>query len=247
MKIKSICLLLALMLIGCAEEDAVTFEPFTISSENCQNCSNISIAIPRALGQGKLSETINSALREELIALLNFDEESDAQTIEEAVDAFKKDYKELNDKFPEESMPWEAKIKGGLTYESKQLLTIKLESYLFTGGAHGYSTVRFLNFDKLQGVELEQRDLFSNAKKFEDFAEIAFRRQENIALDDLINSTGFMFETEQFTLPENIGYTEEGILLFYEPYEIASYADGAILLTLPFKDVNAFLNFPVLP
>lgn len=247
MKIKSIYLLLALMLIGCAEEDAVTFEPYTISSENCQNCSNISIAIPRALGQGKLSETINSALREELIALLNFDEESDAQTIEEAVDAFKKDYKELNDKFPEESMPWEAKIKGGLTYESKQLLTIKLESYLFTGGAHGYSTVRFLNFDKLQGVELEQRDLFSNAKKFEDFAEIAFRRQENIALDDLINSTGFMFETEQFTLPENIGYTEEGILLFYEPYEIASYADGAILLTLPFKDVNEFLNFPVLP
>lgn len=247
MKIKFSSLLLVLIFIGCNEEHAVTFEPYSISSESCENCANVSIAIPKALAQTKLSEAINIALREELIALLNFDEQSDAQTIEEAVDAFAKDYKNLNEKFPEESTPWEAKIKGDLTYESKKILTIKLESYLFTGGAHGYSTVRFLNFDKLQSTELERQELFNNQEKFENFAEVAFRKQENIALDTPINSTGFMFEAERFTLPENIGYTEKGILLFYEPYEIASYADGAILLTLPFKDVNTFLKIPAQP
>lgn len=247
MKIKFSSLLLLLIFIGCSEEYAVTFEPYYISSEDCENCANVSIAIPKALAQTKLSEAINIALREELIALLNFDEESDAQTIEEAVNAFAKEYRNLNEKFPEESMPWEANIKGDLTYENEQLLTIKLESYLFTGGAHGYSTIRFLNFDKLQSKELEQQELFNNLEKFENFAEVAFRKQENIALDTPINSTGFMFEAEHFTLPENIGYTEEGILLFYEPYEIASYADGAILLTLPFKDVNTFLKIPAQP
>ena len=53
-----------------------------------------------------------------------------------------------------------------------------------------------------------------------------------------------MFETESFYLPDNIGYTENGLILFYEPYEIASFADGPIILTIPYTDANPFLNFP---
>ncbi|WP_419212957.1 PdaC/SigV domain-containing protein [Maribacter sp. X9] len=247
MKIRLIYLLVLFVFFSCKKEDALTFEPYSISSESCEACSTVSISIPKALEKTKLSETINIALREEIIALLNFDEESDAQDIEGAVKAFIKDYQILNEKFPEESIPWEAKIKGTITFENKEILTIKLESYLFTGGAHGYDTVRFLNFKKVEGTELENQKLFINEEGFKAFAEAEFRKQEKIAAEAPINSSGFMFENEVFYLPENLGYTDKGVLLFYESYEIASYADGPITLTLPFQKVNPFLKFPIKP
>jgi hypothetical protein len=144
-------------------------------------------------------------------------------------------------------MPWEAKVNGTIIFENKDVLTIKLESYIYTGGAHGYGTNRFLNFDKIKEVELDRQELFKNEDEFKTFTETIFRKQENVPADATINSTGFMFETENFYLPENIGYTDKGLLLFYEPYEIASFADGPIILTILYNDANKFLKIAVKP
>ena len=42
-----------------------------------------------------------------------------------------------------------------------------------------------------------------------------------------------MFEEDRFSLPENLGFTPGGLELLYNPYEVASYADGPISLVLP--------------
>ena len=143
--------------------------------------------------------------------------------------------------YPETIAPWEAKIDGSVVYEDKELLTLQLQSYVFTGGAHGYSAQRFLNFDKKRGVALENWQLFQNREAFEQFVETKFREQEAIPAEASINQTGLMFESDRFYLPENIGFTKEGVKLLYNPYEVASYADGPIVLTLPFNEVRPFL------
>lgn len=247
MKLNFLSLLFFLFLIACNNEETTTFEPLSITNNSCEDCTTVVIEIPKALGKTKLSETINTALQEEIIALLNFDEISHAQNINNAVVAFINDYEELNNKFPEESMPWEASIHGSIVFENKDILTIKLESYIFTGGAHGYGTNRFLNFEKKNGNELDLKDLFKNEDDFKLLAESIFKEQENIPTNAEINSTGFMFETEVFSLPDNIGYTENGLQLFYEPYEIASFADGPIIVTIPYNEANKHLNFSIQP
>jgi hypothetical protein len=50
-----------------------------------------------------------------------------------------------------------------------------------------------------------------------------------------------MFEDEKFYLPQNIFYTDKGLLLYYNSYEAASYADGPKELLLPYKEVNEYL------
>ncbi|MEP5547545.1 DUF3298 and DUF4163 domain-containing protein [Maribacter dokdonensis] len=237
-------LLFGLLLIACNNKNHLPFEPYTVSTDSCENCTKVKIEIPHATANTKLSKTINAALEGEIIALLNFDEESDATNLIEAKNAFLKDYEELSNKFLEESIPWEATIEGAISFENDTLITINLISYIYTGGAHGYGTNRFLNFNKLEGAELYQENLFHDLDEFTHFAESLFRKQENIPLDGSINSTGFMFETEQFYLPTNIGYTEDGLLLFYEPYEIASFADGPITLLIPFSKANLYLKYP---
>ena len=143
--------------------------------------------------------------------------------------------------FPDESIPWEAKIDAEVAYENNDLITIMLNSYIFTGGAHGYGSTRFLNFEKKSGLELGRKDLFKNQGDFVDFAEERFRMQEKIPNDQSINSTGLMFELDEFYLPENIGFTQSGLKLLYNPYEVASYADGTIEMTIPYGEVEKFL------
>lgn len=241
MKIRVICMLFLFLNFGCKNEGKLTFEPISFTHENCTDCPLVSISIPKALGTSKIDNTVNTAISNEIISLLNFDDEADAPNIQSAVSSFQIEYEAIKERFAKESMQWEAKINGEVAFEDRNILTVRLNSYLFTGGAHGYSTTRFLNFNKRKGVQLENEELFKNKEKFEGLAETKFRSQEKIPAKKPINSTGFMFETEAFYLPENIGYTKDGLQLFYEQYEVASYADGPIVLTLPYKEIKNHL------
>lgn len=243
MNFRLFCFFCLLLIYSCEEEYQLLFEQTTYGNTPCELCATVQISIPKAKGTAALDNAINTALKEELIYILNFDETDDATDIESAIATFSKGYTDLKSKFIEEATPWEAKISGELSYEDTNFISIKINSYIFTGGAHGYSTTRFLNFDKLQALELNTEDLFHNQTKFTALAALAFRSQEQIPLHTSINSTGFMFDNDTFYIPENIGYTQEGLQLFYEQYEIASYADGPIKITLPFLELKDHLKY----
>jgi len=234
-------IILLLALVGCQKENKLTFETVSLDETRCSECPNVGINVPKALENSKIATTINNAIDEEIIETLNYDDELEATSIKDAVESFSNGYWELKKLYPEEAIGWEANIEGKVTYEDDNFITLELNSYIFTGGAHGYSSRHFLNFDKKKGKELENWEIFKDRKDFEKFAEQKFRNQEKIPLDGPINSTGFMFERDLFYLPENIGFTEEGIKLLYNPYEVASYADGPIVLTLPFTDIKPYL------
>lgn len=234
-------LLFFILLLGCKNTDQLTFEPVNYENAPCDDCPKVSISIPKVLEKIKVGLAIENALREEVIFLLTFDDEIKATNIEEAIQSFDNGYTELKNMYPDEAASWEAKINGEISYEDKKILTIQLDSYIFTGGAHGYSATRFLNFDKKKGTELENWQLFKSTGDFEHFVESEFRSKEKIPQDKPINSTGFMFEQDSFYLPENIGFTEKGLQLHYNQYEVASYADGPIVLTLPYDEVKNYL------
>lgn len=234
-------IILLLVLVGCQKENKLTFETLSLDETRCSECPNVEINIPKALENSKIAESINTAIEEEIIETLNYDDELEATSIKDAVQSFSNGYWELKKLYPEEATSWEAKIEGKVSYENADFISIELNSYIFTGGAHGYSSQHFLNFDKNKAKELENWEIFKDRKDFEQFAEQKFRNQEKIPLEGPINSTGFMFESDTFYLPENIGFTKEGIKLLYNPYEVASYADGPIVLTLPFTDLKPYL------
>ncbi len=243
------CFLLLMVLLSCQGEqkETLTFKPNSFQSESCTMCPVVSITIPQAIENSKLGLTINDAITQAVVLELIYDDAVEANTLEEAVQSFKNGFLELKEMYPDESLGWEAKINGELTYEDAAVITIKIDSYIFTGGAHGQSTTRFLNFDKKKGVQIETSDLFEEDPKLLTYAETKFRNQEQIPEGTSINSTGFMFENNSFYLPENIGYTKEGIQLLYEQYEVASYAEGPIVLLLPYAEVQGFLKVkPVL-
>lgn len=226
---------------GCEGENRTVWHPREYLGKVCEACPSVRVAIPQAAETTALGRGVNRALTEEVIELLDYDETRDAASIPEAIGAFDAGYREMRRQFPDETIGWEADIEGLITYEDDRLLSVKLQTYLFTGGAHGMSAIRFLNFDKKTGEELGHEELFADVTVLRDLAEKAFRETRGIPPVGGINQTGFMFDEDRFTLPENMGFTPQGLEMLYNPYEVASYADGPISLILPMEAVAPLL------
>jgi hypothetical protein len=234
--------LIVFLSLSCEEESHLVYEPIVYSNAPCDDCPAVSIAYPRVLEDTKIGRAVNTGIEEEIISLLTFSDSLEVTDLNEAINSFTLGYSELKAVYPDETVPWEARIKAEVSFENRRVLSIRLDSYLFTGGAHGYTSTNFLNFDIGKGQKINTQELFEDLLAFRSYAETKFREQENIPGEAPINSTGFMFELDSFYLPANIGLTPKGILLLYNQYEVASYADGQIQLVIPFEEAKRFVT-----
>jgi len=247
-KIK-IVFLLFFVTISCKKQETIllTFESFSEEYKgNCpsNDCAIVTIDYIKLLGEKEVIDKINFTLGNSIIYFLNSnsDKRIKATTVPEAANIFIKEYEKDKNEFPELS-PYEAEISISKSLITSKIISIKTKQYTFTGGAHGNSSTSFLNFDPQTGLLITKSSLFKNKKEFTDFVEVLFRKENNISEKEPINSTGFWFENDTFNLPETIGFSNNNVILIYNQYEIASYADGAIELIIPIEKVKPYLTF----
>lgn len=245
-------LLVFLIISSCKDEKETKGPPLHFenksiikeSEEDCENasflCSFIRIGTIEAAGPKEISEKINTRLQQHIIDLVSTEEDQQISSLGELADTFLRNQQKTAAEF-EEDIPWKADINTSIYSHTEKLLSIGVEAQIFTGGAHGYRSLTFLNFDPKTGELYQQKDLFT--KEFKEYAEVVFRKKQEIPKEENINSTGFWFENDEFHLPENIGVDNQNILLVYNAYEIASYANGDITLEIPIEEAQSFINF----
>jgi len=228
----SILLCSFVLFFGCKEDLSLYFSEVNITTDNN---TLVEINIPKAFGDSTISNNINSEISKLIISQLNIgdSETSTSKTIEESVTAFNNEYRAFVSDFPESTQPWEAQIDGEVMFQSEKVISISLTFYINTGGAHGNLHISLLNFNALTGKSIDNNDLFNNSEAFKNIAKIHF--------DNTIKDKNTLFEPDNFILPENIGYTEEGLMLLYNVYEIAPYSTGTIEFTIPYNEVDSVL------
>ena len=259
---KYVTLALALMLIASCKKDTETTTETTITEKapalsfdtkqynqkttlpcKAEHCTHVDISVPIAKGVPVVADSINKTIFNTVRGIVYFGEKpTNATSYEELMDSFIKSYDELSKKFPDEAIGWEGKINATVDYTSDNIIDVKVNNYMFTGGAHGYEGNRSLLLDAKTGKSLSYSDIFKDQKAFTAYAEKKFRQQFKIPEGQPINSTGMMFAKEVFELPQNIFFKQNGLLLYYNSYEIASYADGAKELILPYSEIEQYLK-----
>lgn len=206
-------------------------------------CPQINLRIPIAKDVPVVADSINKKVFSVLKEIIYFGEKPYTSTNYNGLLAsFIGSYEKLQKDFPKDTFGWEAKIEGKVKYQSDSILNIEINHYTYMGGAHGYQGLRSLIFDPETGKTISNNKLFKNKNAFKAFAEKKFRAKYKISENQSINSTGLMFEDGKFELPQNIFYTDKGLLLYYNRYEAASYSDGPKELLLSYKEVNEYLR-----
>lgn len=140
---------------------------------------------------------------------------------------------------------WEATLSAKLLRQTGPLVLLQLDSYSYTGGAHGMPSSTFLNFDRRTNQKLKLDDVVLDGmrpaliEKLQ-LAHSAWKKQEGFTTADFAETWPFV-ETDNFALAEN------GLVFGYAPYAIGPYSAGMPALTIPYAELGGILKAEWLP
>ncbi|AXT18757.1 DUF4163 domain-containing protein [Flavobacteriaceae bacterium AU392] len=237
MKKKIFLIVISLTVFSCKKEVPITFSEIELKYNDL---AMIEINIPKAEGNTENASMLNSKIQNHIANTLNYVEDYiENLKLETAIEVFNNEYSSFKANFEDSELIWEAIFDGEITYQSSEIISIPITSYLNTGGAHGSLNVTFLNFDPESGNLLSFEEFIEDINGFKTLAKTYFEKKFGITNDKSFED---YFFGQNFLLPENIGFNDEGILLFYNVYEIASYTDGPTEFTIPFDEVQSYLK-----
>jgi hypothetical protein len=160
----------------------------------------------------------------------------------QAVNLFAADYESMLKDMGSLGGCWDLKTSADTVHVSDKVLTVKYETYAYTGGAHPNSNSSFYTFDLESGRMLTLADMVSDTTALLSVVENAFRKNQELLPQNNLEEQGYFLRDGRFFLPANVGMSREGMVFYYNPYEIAAYALGPIQVTVPYEQLNGILR-----
>gem|GEM_PF-2392755 len=179
-----------------------------------------------------VQKRINEALTQHLLA-------SDTiVTIEQVLKDFIREYSEFAEEMKNEDLEftpnWSLELTQKVAWNTPEVFVVENNVYTYSGGAHGGYASGYLNFSPRTGKLLTLKDLI-DPEKMESFKKLCEQYfLEKYPEDD------FWFPEEGFYLPETFGLLPQGMTFVYGLYEIAPYAAGEIVFTVPYEKAGVF-------
>lgn len=129
-----------------------------------------------------------------------------------------------------ESMPYEYDAEYVVTYNQNGVLSLLLNQYGYSGGAHGMSYRQAFNFSLKDGKLLLLRDLFG--------ANPNYKKELNAKLKKQFQTNGGYFGNFTGLNSEQDYYLQDGkAVLFFQLYEYTAYAAGFPEYSFTFKEL----------
>lgn len=199
-------------------------------------------------GEGDAVEVMNQTMQELQASVLSA-ARTDSMNLdtEMSIDTAESDGSE------EETLPQEADaaqpvysmaltIDGddAITYLDDHYVCVRADGYEYTGGAHGTPFRQYFVFDRETGARLSLSDVVENPVE-------ELQAKVGAAFRELAEKTNFAFESPEdleHTVADGISYespfylSETGVVFYYAPYEIASYAEGFPEVTIPYSELE---------
>ena len=186
-----------------------------------------------------MSKTINFKIEEAIISSLS--DASKKTSLKSILKDFNTEYLNFRKDFSEDTEAiWELYIETEKIYQSEEIITIAISAYEFKGGAHGNDKIKLLNLNAKTGDVLHKRDIIDDLKRFEAIAATHFIK--SLELEESQTEIQDFFFGKPFQLPENMGFSDDGLVLLYNTYEVASYDQGYTEFVIPFDEITTLLK-----
>ena len=222
-----------------------TDKSFLKSYNNCSpndTCTYFKVDYIEAVS-GKNKDKINNLISR-IINVSTTLGETAPPSMQVAADTFMAQFVQMRKEFPESPQYWYLETSVAVDNETPNILTIAAGNSSYLGGAHPNSYLQFYNISKETGDTLTLSNLFAPGfeKKLNYLIDTKFRKDNNLKPGDDLADKGGLFENK---IAFNYNYTftkEGGMTFYYNQYEIASYAQGPIEVTLSKDDIAPLLS-----
>jgi hypothetical protein len=140
--------------------------------------------------------------------------------------------------------PWHDHRKATVLLNTAKIFSVLVENDSYLGGAHGSHGRSYANFRPATGAAMALADVvkLEALAKVAALAEKQLRKIHEIDAKSSLTDAGFTFKDGKFTLTDNFGITAEGLVFFYNDYEIAPYAMGPSEIKLPYPDLRGLMR-----
>ena len=125
-------------------------------------------------------------------------------------------------------MGWSLERHVTIVNETADILTLAFFENSYTGGAHPNSTLHYSNIDLFTGRELTMLSILADGgkRRLTALADSIFRRNRMLTKKADLQEAGYWFEDNTFRLNQNFGLRKDGLVLYFNAYDIAPYAAG---------------------
>jgi Predicted secreted protein len=202
---------------------AVTVSTRAVKNESDYMSVDLSIPVINGLADQAIQSDLNARFEKDAIDLQD--------KLQTEIDSYVK-YNQENG-FP--IRPYDLTTQYQECYQNDALLSLYVDYYQYTGGAHGATDRRPYNIDLKTGQDVALKDLFQSGYDYKTL--INARINEQIAAQPDIyfsGDMGFKGITE-----DQRYYIKDGFLVVYfSQYEIAPYASGIPEFKIPLTDLK---------
>lgn len=139
-------------------------------------------------------------------------------------------------------------LEASIQRSDEDLVVVQLDSYIFTGGAHGLSTTQYINWlpktDKI--LSLEGMLLPRKMSEFEQALKVQHALWLKTNPQAKENPAAYN-KLWPFVPTDNAALLANGLAVTYDPYTIAPYSFGRPTLVIPYSDLKGILRPELLP
>ncbi|MGI4874663.1 MAG: DUF3298 domain-containing protein [Janthinobacterium lividum] len=145
------------------------------------------------------------------------------------------------DERPSLTLNYDDQTSTSVLFHKSNLLSLGFFSYSYSGGAHGLNGTTVASYDLRTGRRLHYDDIFLPTAQarlpalLEQAVRQLLKMKPNEALDEQLL-------VAKIPLTHNVCLTAGGALFVYEPYEIASYAQGEVRVFVPLMQLRPLLR-----
>lgn len=121
-------------------------------------------------------------------------------------------------------------LSYSVKYNKNSVVSIFIQDYLYTGGAHGMGWITTYNFNLNTGNEIKLTNILntkSKITKVQKYAHNYIMKRPDIFFEDIV--------LRDVTIDNNrpFYYTGNGIAIVFQEYEVAPYSSGYPVVSIP--------------
>ncbi|MEQ8473769.1 MAG: DUF3298 and DUF4163 domain-containing protein [Marinoscillum sp.] len=213
---------------------------------SAEPCTKVSISYPSFEGNGENALALNKIIKRRITKILSEDYVMDAtgnENIEQLIQLFLKSYDDFKESFPESNTPWTLDVEITKKFENNAVVSLEITTNSYTGGAHPNTFISFLNIRKTDSKDGSLSDFISNTSELTKLLEQQFRKEYDLAGNASLSESGFNFDNDQFKLPDTFGFSKQGMVFYYNSYEIAPYSEGPTQIVIPYARLTDIVKF----